>query len=216
VQLKHIQSVLLMLCGWAAGAVASEFGEFEGDPTRGKALYPVCSACHGPAGEGNQAMSAPRIAGQEPWYLVRQMQLFQSGARGAAPGDMQGMQMAAMAKGPQFGTEQALHDLAAFIAALDAEPQAPTVVGDPDAGEALYAPCAACHGIHGEGIEDLAGPRLSGQSDWYLATQIRKFKAGQRGDHDMDHGGRQMRPMVDTLDTEQSVNDVVAYINTLP
>ncbi len=31
----------------------------------------------------------------------------------------------------------------------------------------------------------------------------------------MDHGGRQMRPMVGTLVDDKAVNDVVAYISTL-
>jgi len=62
----------------------------------------------------------------------------------------------------------------------------------------------------------MSGPRLAGQSDWYLVNQIKKFKQGQRGYHNMDHGGRQMRPMVATLVDDAAINDVVAYINTLP
>ena len=81
-----------------------------GDAEAGKSLYPVCTACHGPTGMGNQAMNAPKLAGQESWYIVKQMQLFQNDARGTAPGDMQGMQMAAMAKGPQLASEEALNN----------------------------------------------------------------------------------------------------------
>lgn len=38
---------------------------------------PACSACHGPAGEGNPSAKFPRLAGQHPRYIVRQLQNFQ-------------------------------------------------------------------------------------------------------------------------------------------
>lgn len=187
----------------------------QGDAAAGKALFPVCTACHGPQGQGNQAMNAPKIAGQSQWYFIKQMQLFQQGARGTAPGDMQGMQMASMSKGPQLMQEQALLDLAAYVATLPDEPSPVTVSGDAEAGAKLYPVCAACHGQKAEGNEAMAGPRLAGMSDWYLVNQIKKFKNGQRGYHNADIGGRQMRPMVATLTDDKAINDVVAYINTL-
>ncbi len=202
-----VLGLALIVLGTAAHAA--------GDAAAGKSLYPVCTACHGPAGLGNQAMNAPKLAGQEPWYLIRQMQLFQTGARGTAPGDMHGMQMAAMAKGPQLATEAALANLAAYVASFPVEPVTPTVQGDIAAGEKLYVVCAACHGQKAEGLEAMAGPRLAGQSDWYLVAQIKKFRDGQRGYDDSDHAGRQMRPMVATLADDKAINDVVAYITSL-
>ncbi|MEM7077710.1 MAG: c-type cytochrome [Pseudomonadota bacterium] len=186
-----------------------------GDAAAGKALFPVCTSCHGPTGLGNQAMNAPKLAGQEAWYVIKQMQLFQTDARGGAPGDFSGMQMAMMSKGPQLRSPQALADLAAYIATFENVRPAPTVVGDTEAGKQLYVACAACHGAQGEGLEAMAGPRLAGQNDWYLVNQIKKFQAKQRGYHASDHGGRQMVPMVSMLATDAGINDVVAYINTL-
>jgi len=194
----------------ASGAVSAA------DAQAGKSLYPVCSACHGPTGQGNQAMNSPKLAGQEAWYIIRQMQLFQNDARGTASGDMQGMQMAMMSKGPQLQGNEALQNLAAYIGTFESKPITPTVSGDVDAGKAAYMICAACHGDRAQGNEAMSGPRLAGQSDWYLVNQIKKFKQGQRGYHNMDHGGRQMRPMVATLVDDAAINDVVAYINTLP
>ena len=187
----------------------------EGDPEAGKALFPVCTACHGPQGNGNQAMNAPKLAGQESWYIIKQMQLFQNDARGTAPGDMHGMQMAAMAKGPQLKSEEALANLAAYISTFPDEPPLTTVQGDIENGKTLYAVCAACHGQKAEGLEAMAGPRLAGQNDWYMVAQIKKFQKRQRGYHNMDHGGRQMQPMVMMLTDDKSINDVVAYINSL-
>ena len=201
-------SVCLLLLGATAHAA--------GDAAAGKSLYPVCTACHGPTGLGNQAMNAPKLAGQEPWYLVRQMQMFQNGSRGTAAGDMHGAQMAAMAKGPQLASEEALQNLAAYIATFPVADVPETVTGDAAAGQKLYVVCAACHGPQAEGVEALGGPRLAGQSDWYLVTSINKYKNGQRGYHATDHRGRQMAPMVATLTSDQAVADIVAYINSLP
>ena len=198
----------LVIMVWA-GAVSA------GDADAGKSLFPVCTACHGPTGQGNQAMNAPKLAGQESWYLIKQMELFQMDARGTAPGDMHGMQMGAMAKGPQLKGEEALNNLAAYIGTFPDTPPPVTVSGDAQAGKPLYLVCAACHGDKAQGNEAMAGPRLAGQNDWYLVSQINKFKKGQRGYHNADHGGRQMRPMVATLTSDEAVNNVVAYINSL-
>ena len=199
------------LLSWMLVPLASA----EGNADAGKSLFPVCTACHGPQGQGNQAMNAPKLAGQESWYLIKQMQLFQQGARGTAPGDMTGMQMAAMSKGPQLASPEALANLAAYIQTFPDTPPATTVTGDVERGASLYPVCAACHGQKGEGNEAMAGPRLTGQNDWYPVSQIKKFKQGQRGYHNADHGGRQMRPMVNMLTNDEAINDVVAYINSL-
>ena len=207
---KSLLALSILAASWLMNGTA-----VAGDAAAGQPLYGVCTACHGPAGLGNQAMNAPKLAGQEAWYIVKQMQLFQNGARGTAAGDMQGMQMSAMAKGPNLASEEALQNLAAYIGTFPNEPSPVTVEGDAAAGKAAYAVCAACHGDKGQGNEALGGPRLAGQSDWYLVSQIKKFKQGQRGYHDMDHGGRQMRPMVMSLADDKAINDVVAYINSL-
>ena len=88
----NIRTWLARLCAVVSLCLTVGLSYAEGDADAGKALYPVCTACHGAQGQGNQAMNAPKLAGQESWYLIKQMQLFQNDARGTAPGDMQGMQ----------------------------------------------------------------------------------------------------------------------------
>lgn len=61
--------------------------------------FATCAGCHGADGEGNQAVGAPRIAGQAGWYVDRSLRLYRSGGRGAAPDDAMGQQMAAATKG---------------------------------------------------------------------------------------------------------------------
>ena len=62
-----------------------------GDAAKGKARYAVCQACHGVDGMGNKALNSLKIAGQEPWYLERQLKNFKAGIRGADPKDKYGM-----------------------------------------------------------------------------------------------------------------------------
>lgn len=66
-----------------------------GDLTRGAKLYTSCVACHGARGEGNRSLNAPRLAGQSDWYLVRQLENYQTGARGTATDDISGALMRA-------------------------------------------------------------------------------------------------------------------------
>ena len=66
-----------------------------GDPARGQKLYAACAVCHGRSGEGNDALGAPRLAGQASWYTVRQLQKFIDGVRGSHPEDTSGASMRA-------------------------------------------------------------------------------------------------------------------------
>ena len=88
--------------------------------------------------------------------------------------------------------------------------------GDPVAGQAAYAVCAACHGMQGEGNVAMNGPKLTGQGAWYLKRQITAYKRGYRGTHPEDTIGAQMAPMVATLVDDRAVDNVVAYIESLP
>jgi cytochrome c oxidase subunit 2 len=60
----------------------------------------------------------------------------------------------------------------------------------------------------------LNSPRLAGMSDWYMVTQLQKFRTGLRGDHPDDVYGLQMVPFAKALPDEQALLDVVSYINT--
>lgn len=90
------------------------------------------------------------------------------------------------------------------------------VVGDAAAGKPRYAACAACHGVQGEGNSALHAPKLSGQGDWYLKRQLIYFKQGARGTHDKDVFGKMMAPMAATLGDDAAIDNVVAYLQTLP
>ncbi len=183
------------------------------DPAAGAVQYAVCMACHGSGGEGNQALNAPRIAGQPAWYLQRQLHNFRSGLRGMHEKDTFGTQMRAFAA--MLPDEMAIRNVTVHIESLpDSAPES-TVTGDAKRGKSLYTTCAACHGQHGEGIWALNAPRLAQMSDWYLARQLNNFRSGIRGAHRQDYYGRQMSFMAHAFADDRSINDLISYINTL-
>jgi cytochrome c oxidase subunit 2 len=183
-----------------------------GDAAAGKALFAVCAACHGANGEGNAALNAPRLAGQLPWYLERQLHHFKQGVRGAHDKDVYGKLMAPMAA--TLADDAAIANVAAYVATLPDKRPAATIKGNADAGRQRYATCAACHGADGQGIAATNAPRLRGMSDWYLARQLANFRAGVRGAHPQDLQGAQMALFAETLADDAAVGDVLAYINT--
>ena len=98
-----------------------------------------------------------------------------------------------------------------------AESAAPaTAVADTSVGKELYAPCAACHGEDGAGNMELNAPGIAGQSESYLRRQLWEFKNGQRGNHEDDVSGAQMRPMAATLEDRDAIAAVSAYIASMP
>lgn len=185
-----------------------------GDPAAGEEHYVNCTACHGPRGEGNEQLSAPKLAGMAPWYLIRQLEKFQSGARGADPDNTYGQQMRPFAT--MLSERRAMADVAAYIESLPDEPAPDTVSGDARRGARFYRTCAACHGSDGQGSSAHNAPRLAGMSDWYLVRQLEHFRQGIRGRHENDYYGGQMAEMSKMLTDERAVRDVVAYVSTLP
>jgi cytochrome c oxidase subunit 2 len=192
---------------------AEQNARVAGNAAIGSAQYAVCAACHGPDGQGISAMNAPKIAGQSDWYLKRQIMSYKNGLRGVHQDDTYGQQMIGMVA--TLPDESAVDNVVAHIATLPDKPLEATIDGSIENGKKIYNVCAYCHGGDGMGIEALNAPRLSGSSDWYLARQLDNFKTGVRGAHPKDYYGYQMALMGITLRSEQAINDVVAYINTL-
>ena len=184
-----------------------------GSAEAGAALYMTCLACHGADGAGNQALNAPRIAGQSSWYLSNQLKGFKAGYRGTKPEDVYGMQMRPMSM--TLADDQAVANVAAYVGTLNGPVSPATLDGNAEAGKALYATCVACHGADAKGNEALKAPSLTGLQDWYIVRQLKNFKAGIRGTHPKDVSGQTMRPMSMTLADEKAMKDVTAYVLSL-
>ena len=95
--------------------VAAE-ATIEGNANAGRQLYTSCATCHGNDGEGNAALGAPALAGQNDWYLVTQLENFKAGYRGNLPDDSYGQQMRPMAQ--TLVDEQGILDVVSYINTL--------------------------------------------------------------------------------------------------
>ena len=173
-----------------------------------------CVVCHGVELVGNRSVDAPNLSVLSSWYVEQQIAGYRRGLRAphGSRSDLVGLEMQPMAA--------ALKDreITAFLAFLERVPRrsaAPTVGGNARRGADLYASCAACHGLKGEGNAALNAPRLAGQSDWYLVRQLANYAAGARGAAGGDTWGAQMRAATLTLNDAGAIGDVVGYINTL-
>ena len=175
-------------------------------------LYAPCASCHGSEGEGNQKLGAPRLAGQQGWYIERQLRNWRDGIRGTHAEDLYGMQMRPMAM--TLTNDAAISKVASFISTLQGAPLKPTIKGNTDSGKSAYLTCIACHGAEGEGNKALNAPKIAGLPDWYIARQLRSFKKGIRGSHQKDIYGMQMRPMAMTLANDEAIDNVASYIST--
>jgi len=108
---------LLPALGLLAAMGISTAQAADGDAFKGESHYAVCAGCHGADGMGLEATNAPRLQGQFDWYLIRQLQNYQSGARGVNKDDTFGTTMRAMAG--TLPNEQAIKDVVAYIGTLE-------------------------------------------------------------------------------------------------
>lgn len=158
-----------------------------GDPAAGriKAEDERCQECHGHDGNAQDIEDGvgnigkfPRLAGQWPAYLLKQLRDFRSGAR-------HNDSMLIMAR--SLAERDAL-DIAAYFAsqktAREAEAHNPAgrqlyLSGDAQRG---IPACAGCHGEAGEGrqVGDAVFPRLAGQHRRYVVKQLSEWRAGER------------------------------------
>ena len=191
-----------------------ERSELAGNATKGKSLYMTCATCHGQKAEGMQALGAPALADQEPYYLKNQLQNFRTNKRGVHEKDVYGAQMGPMAK---VLDSEGILDVIAYIKTMPSPTIEPTVEGgDVEAGKNYYNMiCGACHGTGAVGIESLFSPRLVGMQDWYLERQLNNFRAGIRGKEEGDTYGAQMQQIAEAIPDDQTVLDLIAYINSL-
>ncbi len=196
---RSIGVVALLICSAAS---------FAAD---GAKLFAPCVACHGIKGEGNPALNAPAIAGQDVAYLERQLRNYRSGLRGTHKSDALGAQMRALAI--TLGEDAGVAKVATYVAGLQKTLVATPARGNLHNGKNLYnGNCGACHGGAAEGNPALKSPRLAGLDTAYIKRQFAYFRDGVRGTNPQDVPGRQMAMMAKTLPTERDLDDVIAFI----
>ncbi len=171
-------AVRVLGLGFLATALASPALAASGNAARGQAKAAACAGCHGADGNGGADPTWPRLAGQDPDYIAKQLIDFKSGAR--KDPIMAGMAAPLSA--------QDAKDIGAYYAGLKAKPGAAKSVELAKLGERIYrggianrgvSACMSCHGPSGHGIPPRF-PRVSGQSAAYAEKQMLAFKSGAR------------------------------------
>jgi len=136
-----------------------------------------CTWCHGGSAQGYTP--APRLAGQHPKYLEKQLVNFREHTRNS-PFAKQYMWGVAKNLGP--GAER---DLAIYFSTIP-----PKAANDGDkqlitTGRAIYqegmpdsniAACVACHGPNAQGVDEI--PRLAGLAYAYLKRRLEQWGQG--------------------------------------
>jgi len=164
-------SVVMALASGATQAVV-------GNPEDGKAKGAACAACHG--ADGNSPSPAwPKLAGQHPEYIQKQLMDFKAGVR---------KDPLMSAQAVLLPSSQDVSDVAAYFAGQQQSPGQ----AKPEAvvlGEQVFrggnlangvAACAGCHGPVGMGNPLAKFPRISGQHADYLSKALKDFRAGNR------------------------------------
>jgi len=210
------KALFLPLAALYAAAIVAGCAQTPGPGlARGEQIYSTCVPCHGKDGLGNSELLVPSIAGLPRWYVERQLNNFKTSIRGAHPQDMDGARMRPMAR--SLYREGDVASVAEYVAGMKGKVPARTMAdGDTAVGRVQYQSiCITCHQEDGNGNEPLGAPPLTHQHDWYMASQLGKFKSGMRGAHPDDVMGAQMAAMSATLVDSTAIHDVVAFIRTL-
>lgn len=175
----------LLLAAAAFGVQASDAAKAapKGDPARGEPIAStVCGACHGPDGN-SPAAANPKLAGQHPEYLFKQMKNFKA-AEGKQPERTNAIMNGMIAP----YDENQMRDIAAYFASKTQSGESAKNRETIEAGQKLYRAgdmskglpaCAACHGPAGAGMP-AQYPRIAGQFAEYTEAQLKAFRDGGR------------------------------------
>src|SRR4051812_9253007 len=193
---------IVMAAVWVGQPLAQDAKKAQGIASQ------VCAACH--AADGNSiAPTNPKIAGQFPDYLHKQLRDFK-GQAGKKPARESAVMMGMVAN----LSEADMKGLAAYFAGQKLKPAAAADKDLAAAGQKLWRggnaasgvpACAGCHGPAGAGIP-AQYPRLAGQFAEYVAAQLKGFRDGARAN---DQNGV-MRGVAAHL-TDREINAVAQY-----
>ena len=179
--MKTLASVLLSALLTTAAFATEAPKAAKPDAAAGEAKYTaLCASCHGADGNSGSP-EYPKLAGQHPEYLAKQLYEFKSGKRANAI--MSGMAATLSDEDVKNVTYWLSTQKAKLGFAKDKE--------NISLGERIYrggvadrqiAACAGCHAPNGSGIPSQY-PRLSGQHADYITSQLSAFRGGVRNNN---------------------------------
>jgi cytochrome c553 len=174
--MKNMLSVATAMSLWLVMIMPAPAAN--GNVAAGQAKAAVCAGCHGADGNGGADPLWPKLAGQDPAYIAKQLADFKSGAR-------KDPIMAGMAA-PLSAAD--MKNIGAYYASLKSKPGAARDAQLAKQGEKVYrggdakmgvSACMSCHGPSGHGIPPRF-PKVSGQNAAYTRKQMLAFKSSAR------------------------------------
>jgi len=189
---------------WLAGSVLSLSAlgaHAAGDPVAGEKKFYTCYGCHGVVDykHAYPEYSVPKLRHQNSVYLVAALREYRSGERPDATMHAQAVSL----------TDQDIDDIAAYLQGDEAAKPGAAAHGQPPQ---QAAPCVACHGETGLGVEaplDPKPPVLAGQHADYLEQALTAYRNGRRKNVVM--GG-----MAQMLKSAEDVQIVADYFASQP
>jgi cytochrome c553 len=168
----------------AAAAAAAAPAPAAPDLKKGAAIAAaVCAACHAVDGNSN-GPTFPKLAGQHPDYIVKQLMNFKV----VAPATTAERPNAIMSPIAASLADADMKNVAAYYATQTLKPAQAKDKSTVALGKKIWRggiaekgvpACAACHGPSGAGIP-VQYPRIGGQWQDYLYTELTNFKGGTR------------------------------------
>lgn len=163
----------------------------------GRKVAAVCANCHGEGGNSIKP-DIPNLAGQNPAYLLEQVQKFADGRRRNP--FMEGM-IKAMSADEKIG-------MVLFYSSQSVTRTPPSNAPLVAKGAEYFGKvCFRCHGTDGRGNDKIA--RIAGQQADYLRLTLKRYRAGT---------GERIDPLMAAntrLMTDADIDSVVAYVNAM-
>lgn len=224
---RHITVLLFLIALLVTLPAQAEFPG--GNIAIGKRIFmqginqvPACHNCHGKDAMGDDAIGAPRLAGQNPAYLYKQLGDFAANRR-------MDTTMYVMNSNARGMSRQDWRHVIAYVSSLDYQ----TVglsnmhlvkeygypVGNRHLGKQLVLhgdparsipPCYTCHGYNGRGLTDVY-PMTGGQRYAYLIIQLKKWRSRERN-NDPDN---KMVKVAKNL-SDDDIYNVAAFLTSAP
>lgn len=167
-----------------------------------------CASCHGPGGSSAGAAN-PKLAGQHPDYIYKQLANFKVKEGAKTPERVN----AVMNVNVAGLTDEDMRNISAYLGAQTLKPAVAKSKDTVELGQRIFRAgiaskgvpaCASCHSPNGAGIPSQY-PRVGGQFGEYTEAQLVAFRSGAR------HNNVPMAQIANKM-TDAEIKAVADYI----
>jgi cytochrome c553 len=199
--LSRLNGMVLLAGMTALSSICSPSAHAAGNPVDGAKKFYTCVGCHGIDDYKNAYpdYAVPKLRHQHAAYIISALQAYKSGERPHPTMHAQAMSL----------SDQDIEDIAAYLQGSEAIKPSAKIQGSVPP---QVAPCAACHGENGLGVDAPLSPKppvLAGQLISYLEQALTTYHNGRRKNVVMDG-------MAQFLKTDEDVKIVAAYYASQP